>query len=189
MCSSDLAHFGNVIFARNYPLPFKDFEYYRNNGQKTDGNVYLKGAYRLERWLSIFGDLQYRYIDYTISSINDQGLKPIEVSRRYHFFNPKAGIAYSQGGHNAYASFAVANREPSRSNFTEAGANDVPLPERLFDYELGYNLVRDRFSIGANLYFMNYKNQLVLTGKYSDTGAYLTQNSAEIGRASCRERV
>ena len=138
--------------------------------------MYLKGAYRPARWLSIFGDLQYRYVGYTISGINDQGLKPIEVSRRYHFFNPKVGIAYSQGGHNAYASFAIANREPSRSNFTEAGANDVPLPERLFDYELGYNLVRDRFSIGANLYFMNYKNQLVLTGKYSDTGAYLTQN-------------
>ena len=175
----DGAHFGNVIFARNYPLPLKDFEYYRNNGQKTDGNVYLKGAYRPVRWLSIFGDLQYRYVGYTISGTNDQGLKPIEVSRRYHFFNPKAGIAYSQGGHNTYASFSVANREPSRSNFTEAGANDVPLPERLFDYELGYNLVRDRFSIGANLYFMNYKNQLVLTGKYSDTGAYLTQNVAK----------
>ena len=76
----DGAHFGNVIFARNYPLPLKDFEYYRNNGQKTDGNVYLKGAYRPARWLSIFGDLQYRYVGYTISGINDQGLKPIEVS-------------------------------------------------------------------------------------------------------------
>lgn len=169
-------HFGNVIFAKNYPLPAKDFEYYRSVGKKTDGNIYLKASYRPNRVLTLSGDLQYRHIDYTISGINDEDLQELNVSREYNFFNPKAGIAYSDNGHNAYFTFAIANREPSRSNFTEAGANDIPLPERLFDYELGYNLVRKRFSVGANLYYMNYKNQLVLTGKYSDTGAYLTKN-------------
>ncbi len=169
-------HFGNVIFAKNYPLPVKDFEYYRSVGQKTDGNIYLKCSYRPHRVLTLSGDLQYRYVDYSISGINDEDLQELNIRREYHFFNPKAGIAFADNGHNAYLTFAVANREPSRSNFTEAGANDIPLPERLFDYELGYNFVRERFSIGANLYFMNYKNQLVLTGKYSDTGAYLTKN-------------
>lgn len=169
-------HFGKVLFARNYPLEVKDFEYYRGQGRKLDANTYLKAHCSPIKPLSLQVDLQYRFVDYTIDGINDEDLKPIFINRKYHFFNPKAGIYFAEKSHNAYFTFAVANREPARSNFTESGEKEAPTPERLFDFELGYNYATNRFSVGANIYFMQYKNQLVLTGKYSDVGAYLTKN-------------
>lgn len=165
-----------------------NYEYYRNNGGKTDANVYAKANWRVinrqrER-LSIYADLQYRFIDYRILGVNDEDMSPINLKKQYHFFNPKAGLTYENRGHLAYASFAIANREPSRANFTEnihmeedgTFSGNMPLPERLYDYEVGYTYSHPRFAVGANLYFMDYDNQLVLTGDYNDVGAMSTKN-------------
>ena len=170
-------HWGNVIWLRNYPLPTeKDYEYYRSRGDKFDANIYVKANWKITQGLNLYGDLQYRHIDYKIKGINDEDLSELDVHKTYNFFNPKAGISYVHQGHTGYFNFAVANREPSRANFTEAGVNDIPLPERLYDYEFGYQYLHRRFGVGANFYFMDYYNQLVLTGQYSDVGAYLTKN-------------
>ncbi len=171
------AHWGNVIWLRNYPLPIeKDYEYYRNRGDKFDANIYIKANWEILKGLNLYGDLQYRHIDYKINGINDEDLSEIDLHKKYNFFNPKAGISYVNKGHTGYFNFAVANREPSRSNFTEAGTNDIPLPERMYDYEFGYQYLHKLFGVGANFYVMDYYNQLVLTGQYSDVGAYLTKN-------------
>ena len=162
-------------------------EYYRSTGTKADANIYAKANWRVinkaQRRLTLYGDLQYRYIYYRLDGINDEDLQPLTVTRHYHFFNPKAGVTYEDHGHQVYFNFALANREPSRKNFTEAGEHDIPRPERLYDYELGYTYSGKRWHAGVNLYFMDYKNQLVLTGKYSDTGAYLTRNVDKSYRA------
>ena len=165
-----------------------NYEYYRNKSRKYDANVYAKTNWRVinrrnER-LSIYADLQYRYLRYMIQGINDEDLSPINLDQHYHFFNPKAGLTYENHGHLAYASFAIANREPSRANFTEnihmeadgSFSGNMPQPERLYDYEVGYTYSHQRFAIGANLYFMDYDNQLVLTGDYNDVGAMSTRN-------------
>ena len=165
-----------------------NYEYYRNKSRKYDANVYVKTNWRVinrrnER-LSIYADLQYRYLRYMIQGINDEDLSPINLDQHYHFFNPKAGLTYENHGHLAYASFAIANREPSRANFTEnihmeadgSFSGNMPQPERLYDYEVGYTYSHRRFAIGANLYFMDYDNQLVLTGDYNDVGAMSTRN-------------
>ncbi|MBO4518619.1 MAG: TonB-dependent receptor [Paludibacteraceae bacterium] len=155
-------------------------EFYRSRGTKAEGNIYAKANWRIinqaQRRLTLYGDLQYRYVYYHINGINDEDLQPLTATRHYHFFNPKAGLTYEDHGHQAYFNFAIANREPNRKNFTEAGEHDIPLPEKLYDYELGYTYSGTRWHAGVNLYYMDYKNQLVLTGKYSDTGAYLTRN-------------
>ena len=162
-------------------------EFYRNRGEKVDANVYAKANWRpiygAHCTLTIYGDLQYRYIYYRISGINDEDLLPIAITRHYHFFNPKVGITYEDHGHQVYFNYAIANREPTRKNFTEAGEHDVPLPEALQDFELGYTYSGKKWHAGINLYFMDYDNQLVLTGKYSDTGAYLTRNVKKSYRA------
>ncbi len=174
-------HYGNLIYCRipEYDLP-DDYEFYRNQGDKLDANIYAKANWRIihkaQEQLTLYGDLQYRYVNYQINGINDEDLQPIPIHETFHFFNPKAGLTYQNHGHQTYFNFAIANREPSRKNYTEAGPNDIPQSERLYDYELGYTYSHPRFTIGANLYFMDYDNQLVLTGKYSDTGAYLTRN-------------
>ena len=179
-------HWGNVIWLRNpislnnssFLIPHSSFpiEYYRSRGDKFDANIYVKANWQITKWLNLYADLQYRHIDYKIKGINDEDLSELDVHKTYNFFNPKAGISYVHQAHTAYFNFAVANREPSRANFTEAGINDIPLPEQLYDYEFGYQYLHRRFGVGANFYFMDYYNQLVLTGQYSDVGAYLTKN-------------
>ena len=176
-------HWGNITYIRDslypHPLPY-DYEYYRSRGDKLDVNVYAKANWRVinraQEQLTLYGDLQYRHVHYTINGINDEDLMPIPVDETFHFFNPKAGLTYRNRGHQTYLNFAIANREPSRKNYTEAGPNDIQKPERLYDYEAGYSYTGGIWHAGVNLYFMQYKNQLVLTGKYSDTGAYLTKN-------------
>ena len=165
------------------------YEYYRNNSNKVDANAYAKANWRVinkaQEKLSLYADLQYRFIRYQLAGVNDETMSELPWLQDFHFFNPKAGLTYQNKGHMLSASFAVANREPSRSNYTEnleyhAATKDytgtMPKAERLYDYELGYSYAHPRFTVGANLYFMDYDNQLVLTGEYNDVGKYLTTN-------------
>lgn len=185
-------HYGTIIYMHDSvyaPKLDPDYEYYRSKSNKVDANVYAKANWRVinraQEKLSLYADLQYRYIHYTMSGINSEDMQELPLTVDYHFFNPKAGLTYQNGGHLLYGSFAMANREPSRNNYTEnvwydaatqTLKGDMPKPERLYDYELGYTYSHPRFTIGANLYFMDYDNQLVLTGEYNDVGAYKTDN-------------
>lgn len=184
------AHYGNLIYVRDSLYPHNvplNYEYYRSVGKKLDANVYAKANWRIihksQEELTLYGDLQYRHVHYSIDGINDEDLQPIPVDEVFHFFNPKAGVSYRNQEHQTYFNFAIANREPSRKNYTEAGVNDIPQSERLYDYELGYTYSHPRFHVGVNFYYMDYDNQLVLTGKYSDTGACLTRNVKDSYRA------
>ena len=170
-------HFGRVIWTKfANALPNPDHEYYRNTGEKLDYNVFAKLTQRLSNHFTGYLDLQYRGIDYTIKGSDDKAGEGLNADKNWNFFNPKAGINFHSNGHNAFASFSVANREPNRDNYTEAGINERPTHETLYDYEVGYNFTHSRFNIGANLYFMDYNNQLILNGKISEIGEALTSN-------------
>lgn len=170
-------HFGRVMWVKSAEnLPGPDYEYYRNTGDKLDYNIYVKGNYRFHPYLNGYLDLQYRGIRYTIEGSDDKAGDNVDVDKHWNFFNPKAGINFRKGGHSAFFSFSVANREPNRDNFTEAGPGERPVHETLYDYEAGYGFGNARFRIGANLYFMDYNNQLILTGKISEIGEALTSN-------------
>lgn len=173
-------HFGYAQDHRYHKVD--DRLYYDNDGAKTDANVYAKANWRVinqaRRTLTIYGDMQYRYVHYTIDGKNDDDdyQAPIAIDETFHFFNPKAGITYEDHGHQVYFNFAIANREPARKNYTESGMWDKPKSERLYDYELGYSYRHRRFAIGANVYYMDYKNQLVTSGMVATTGSMLTMN-------------
>lgn len=170
-------HFGRVIWVKQANvLPMPDYEYYRNRGDKLDYNVYAKATYRVLPSVSVYADMQYRGIDYSIKGSDDKAGENVNIEKNWNFFNPKAGMHFRQGDHNAFASFSVAHREPNRDNFTEAGPNERPRHETLFDYEAGYSYTHPRFHAGVNLYFMDYKDQLILTGKISEIGEALTSN-------------
>lgn len=176
-------HFGQVAWVRNYVGPIDPLQrYYDNTGKKFDSNVYLRANYDINSEWSAFADVQYRHIHYTIDGSSDNwdwntsALALLDVNRRWDFFNPKAGINYSHGAHRAFASWAVAHKEPTRDNFTDGDVNHRPSAERLFDYELGYSYSSRLFSAGVNLYYMDYKDQLVTTGQLSDTGNPLSVN-------------
>ena len=181
-------HFGRLNYLEDSLVVPVNYEYYRNEARKTDANVYGKVNWRVlhrgQESLSLYADLQYRYVRYVRSGVNDEDMTDLPLDVDFHFFNPKAGLTYRNGGHLLAGSFAVANREPSRNNYKENVVFDsstgeytgLPEAERLYDYELGYSYSAERFALGANLYFMDYDNQLVLTGEYNDVGAYKTKN-------------
>lgn len=180
----DGTHFGKILWVRK---PSSDFvpgqEWYRSTALKTDYNAYAKLNIEVMNNLFLYGDLQYRHINYTLKGKNDKfneklgEMDNLDQTHSFNFFNPKAGITYNFDAQNtAYASFAVGNREPNRNNYTDAGPSEKPTSERLYDTELGYRFQSPNVSLGANLYYMKYKNQLILTGKISEIGEALTTN-------------
>ncbi len=169
-------HFGEVIETEYAIEGVPGHVYYDNDAEKTDFNVYLKLNYQIARKLNIFVDLQNRMIDYNFLGVDDAGAS-LEQSVNLNFFNPKAGLFYDINSWNSlYASWAVANKEPNRNDFTEAPPSDRPSPETLYDYELGYQLNKRIYRLSANFYYMDYKDQLVLTGEINDVGANTRTN-------------
>ncbi len=162
-------HFGEIIWAE-YALMGKDYRWYENEGLKTDMNIYAKATWFISNKLNLFGDLQYRRVDYSMSGIHDD-LHDLTSEYHFNFVNPKVGIVYDLNDKNQiFSSFAIANKEPSRGNYRDADAGYIPQSEQLQDLEMGYSHNRKNSLFRANLYVMNYKNQLVETGKVNNVG-------------------
>ncbi len=173
-------HYGRIIwteFASNGEI---NHEWYRSNGLKIDANIYGKINYHLNEQVNLYGDLQYRYINYKIDGIDDD-LFDISIDNlAYHFINPKIGIFYKiRDDQNVYFLFATANREPKRTDLKDAIKKaEVKLPsqETLYDYELGSEFSISKVNMQVNFYYMNYKDQLVQTGEINDVGDALLVN-------------
>ncbi len=161
-------HFGEVIWARLAPSADLRDRYYDDTSRKTDLNLYAKANYQwTDRW-SFYGDLQVRSVNYQADG-NETGI----VDDTFSFFNPKAGLIYDLNrNNNFYFSWAVANREPNRNDYE----NGNPRPERLNDLELGWRYISPDVQVNTNLFYMRYKDQLVLTGELNDVGAPLRAN-------------
>ncbi|MGB5500474.1 MAG: TonB-dependent receptor [Maribacter sp.] len=161
-------HFGEVIWAEFAPNSSIRDRYYDDESKKTDLNVFAKSNYKLNSHWSLFGDLQYRAVGYKANG-DDTGL----VDDTFNFFNPKVGVTFDLNqNNNFYLSYAVANREPNRNDYE----NGSPKPEKLNDFELGWRFLSSGTQVNTNLYYMNYKDQLVLTGELNDVGAPLRAN-------------
>ena len=133
----------------------------------------------------VFGDVQLRQVNYKTDGINDKFYEegssyynqPLDINKHYTFFNPKVGFSWQPTERDRfYGSIAMSHREPERNNFTDNGSYPSPSAERLLDYELGYTFNGSFARFGANLYYMNYKDQFVQTGAQSDIGENLTTN-------------
>jgi iron complex outermembrane receptor protein len=173
-------HYGEVIDAGTAQVfPELPYRYYFNNGKKYDLSVYWKTGYALTDKVYLFGDLQYRGIDYKGNGIESEQ-ESVDFSNRYHFFNPKAGLTWEfRNNWQWYSSLAVASREPVRNDVIDALGASAPRPERLYDLEAGFRHRTSTVAFQANYYYMNYKDQLVLTGELNDVGANLRVNVPE----------
>jgi iron complex outermembrane receptor protein len=162
----DGRHFGNVIWAAN-GAP-NNYEWYRFPALKDDANVYAKYGYNIAPNLYLMADLQYRYVRHVVTGTRK--FPTLNVSREFNFFNPKAGIRYEGHGYSLYASYALGQKEPNRTDYeTGAGIAD-PKAEKLHDIEAGIEHQGQRAQYGVNGFYMLYKDQLVLTGKLNDVG-------------------
>jgi iron complex outermembrane recepter protein len=175
----DGKHFGEITWASN-GLPAPSHRWYDHHSDKNDLTVYIKENYRIRDHWNLFADIQYRHVDYTINGFRDH--PDIHVNSSFNFFNPKAGISYSRNGWKGYFSYALAHKEPNRDDF-EAGITQQPRAEQLHDLELGIEHSLKSFQWAATLFYMRYRDQLILTGKINDVGAYTRINIPESYRA------
>jgi len=179
-------HFGLVKWVKNPATSLQpDHQYYGNTTKKTDFNIYGKVNYELFAGLNAFVDLQYRHVGVKMNGPTDEidwdTNKRIvyDMNESFNFFNPKFGLNYDiTRNHKVYASYAIAHKEPTRNNF-ENNINaelEMPKAERLNDLEVGYKYQSTVFSAGVNFYWMNYKDQFVLTGEIDKIGEAITRN-------------
>ncbi len=184
-------HWGYLTYIGDEQLEKKFFgtsgkyTYYDSDADKYDYSGFVKAAYSFLGHWNVFADLQYRYVKYKTDGVNDKFVKDnsgkyvnqrLDIDDDFSFFNPKAGVSYTAGGHKAYASVAIANREPERNNYTDNYNYPYPKSERVVDVETGYRFAGAGWHAGANFYYMDYDNQLVQTGQLSDIGEALTTN-------------
>lgn len=167
-------HYGEVIWAQYADqMPIR-YQYYKGSSQKNDFNTYAKWNYNLTEALNTFVDLQYRYVDYQTSGRKDDQTQ-YDVSEKFNFFNPKLGLSYTLSEKNVlYSSYAVANREPTRSDYIDGTTK--PRPEHLENFELGLRRNTTRYGLELNYYLMNYTDQLVLTGQIDNVGYPIRAN-------------
>ena len=168
-------HFGEVIWARFAGNSQIRDRYYNGNGTKNEFSVFSKASWQFNDTWEFFADLQGRFIDYKTTGLTSDKV-PLEISETYSFFNPKAGVSYQLNQNNQlYVSYGRANREPRRSDFEQG----IFTPESLNDFELGWRLNREKTRISTNVYFMDYRDQLVLTGAIDDVGAPIRATSGK----------
>ncbi len=184
-----LTYIANEELERKYLSNGGQYKYYDSDADKNDYSWYIKANHKLNNNWNVFADMQMRYVNYSTDGINDRFVvekkvdgkkyytnQRLDINENYFFVNPKAGISYANNGHKAYGSIAYSNREPERNNFTDNGSYPAPTPERLLDFELGYQYEGSNWHAGVNFYYMDYVNQFVQTGAKSDIGEALTTN-------------
>jgi iron complex outermembrane receptor protein len=170
------AHYGEVIWSQYASNSNIRDRYYDNDATKNDVNVYGKLNYNLNSNLNIYTDLQYRLVSYDFTGL-DQGNNPLDQTAKLNFFNPKVGFNYMVNKQSSlYAFGGIGNKEPSRDDYTESTPTNRPKHENLLDIELGYRHYSENLSLTVNLYNMQYKNQLILTGELNDVGSAVRVN-------------
>jgi iron complex outermembrane receptor protein len=170
-------HFGEVIWARQFAseTSIRD-QYYFGNGKKTDFSAFAKATYTLNSKIDVYGDLQLRNVGYKTFGLTSD-LENMRIDESYSFFNPKVGVSYQLASNSSlYASYARANREPSRSDFE---SNPDVKPEQLNDFEMGWRYNKEGVMLNINSYYMQYNEQLILTGALDDVGAPIRTNSGD----------
>lgn len=169
-------HYGRIVWAEFASSADPSRNYYFSTGLKTDWNTFVKANYQVFTGFHLYADMQYRFIDYSIDGVDDDQ-RDLMQHHRYHFFNPKAGLVYRPADPwKIYIHAALGNREPKRSNFTDAAPGQEVRPERMTNYELGVQYQAGRLTGRVNSYLMDYTDQLVLTGEINDVGSPVMVN-------------
>ncbi len=182
-------HIGKVLWTQyNEGAIGYNRNWYNNTGIKDEYNLFAKAAYDIIQPLSVFADVQLRGVRFNMNGMDDDYYeKPqwgiLDTTYRWLFVNPKVGITYAPNSqHQAFASFAVGNREPNRSDLKDADRNGIRTPakaERLYDWEAGYTFRPSFGQFGVVLYYMDYKDQIVATGRLNDAYRPIMENVPE----------
>lgn len=150
---------------------------YANYGVKGEANAFAKVSYDRGAWL-LYGDAQVRHA--TFDYHGDVDLPSID----WTFFNPKVGARYRlSAASSIYASAGMTTREPTRNDML-LGEDNAPAgidpanvrPERVLDLEAGWSYRAPRLELSANVYAMEFHNEIAATGEQSEIGLALRRN-------------
>jgi iron complex outermembrane recepter protein len=159
---------------------------YFNTGHKQDASGFAKLAYTAGA-ATLFGDVQARHASFRYTP--DVHAAIAEQSIDWSFINPKAGVTYALTRPlSLYASYGQNTREPARSdmfagfdnldtsNVAFVGSLDRVKPERVHDLEAGVTYRGTSFDAQANLYSMDFRNEIAPIGALSYLGTPLRKN-------------
>lgn len=177
-------HYGELVWAQ-YASNSEIYQrYYNNDSRKTEASSYLKAVYKRDRF-DVYTDLQFRHVDYAFIGKELVNGFPADVTQdvQFNFFNPKVGGSFKINTQQMiFMNYGISHREPVRADFVQSTAQNRPTFETLRDLEFGHQVNANRLTFTTNLYYMNYKNQLLLTGAINDVGAYIHTNVAKSHR-------
>lgn len=169
-------HFGEVIWGQYLGDVTEDIIYYDNDAEKSDANIYIKWTEHLGNQFYLFGDVQFRHVDYRFRGVTNEG-QFLPDDDQLSFFNPKAGITKEwRNGQQSYLSFALGQREPNRDDYVENPPSQRPVSEKLYNIEAGHELSWGSGGLQSTAYLMYYEDQLVLTGQINNVGEYTRTN-------------
>lgn len=175
-------HYGKLPWIKIWDdatIDLESFEWYRNRGIKDEISAFAKATYNINSEWSVYADLQARALNYKMSGMDDD-LADLDNNFNYKFFNPKFGTYYQLNTSNSlFFSISMGNREPLRADLKDSNkwnSHKSILPERMIDYEFGYSYQANNTQVAANIYYMDYYNQMVQTGKLTDAGYKLMEN-------------
>lgn len=171
-------HFGDVIWSQ-FAIP-QGYRWYSLQAQKSEANAYAMFDYRFGARWQLFADMQVRNVRYTIDGFRKN--PNIQHDLKFLFVNPKLKLSYKLPQSRFDLMMGIAQKEPNRDDL-EASATELPKPEKLFNTELSYfKKVNRYFAFQANAFYMYYRDQLVLTGRINDVGAYARVNTPQSRR-------
>jgi len=171
---NDITNNGNIYVNQASPR-------YENNGIKNQVSEFVKINYDINKF-TLFADFQYRFSTFKYQGL--YSLDSIPVFLKWGFLNPRLGVIFNKSNKlNFYFSIGKTSREPSRTdmfsgndnlNLSIGNAISIINPEQVIDYELGINFKRSDIKLQANLYYMNFKNEIVLLGALGPNSLPLT---------------
>lgn len=192
-------HWGKIAFAEQLPANLDpDYHFYEYRGIRDILSVYASEVLNLRDDLTLMADLQAVYNRY---GIGEEKFLDNEFSLGYFFLNPRVGLNYNvSGAANVYFSCAYTSREPRMRNLYAAedaysGAtpqfaadttngsvvydfsDPYARPERLLNLELGGGLRTEDYRVMANVYMMDFRNELVKSGRIDVFGQSVTGNA------------
>lgn len=169
-------HFAEVVWARfagNSDLPHR---YTSDKALKTDFNWYEKLFFGPWKGFNAFWEFNTRSVDYNFEGFDQTGVK-VNSDVNFKFYNPKTGISFDMTPTDqVYVRWGLTSREPNRDDLVNSTPSTRPKPEKLMDSEAGYTRKRKWYETAINFFYMDYTNQLVLTGQINNVGAYVRTN-------------
>lgn len=160
-------HFDRTNF--EYIAPDVANPYARDFSQKQEISVFGKFKFQKEK-MTVYTDLQVRSVELELTPDLAIG-NDFNFSDNWVFANFVGGLNYQfNRQHSLYFSYGKSGREPTRTDIL----NGALLAEKVADFELGWRMKHKNIDLNANLFRMNFENEI------SQVGALVARSYMEV---------